>query len=114
MKALSKNNDALRFGLKETDLEAIIQIFSHYAEIESAIIFGSRAKGNYKNGSDVDIALKGKRLTLEIVSRISVFLNEETTMPYKFDVLNYHSLTNASLQEHIDRVGVVLYKAEHK
>lgn len=97
------------FGLRESDLKAIISIVSEQCEVEYAVIFGSRAKGNYKPGSDIDIALKGEKLTAEITARISYLLNEETNMPYKFDVLNYHSISNHDLVEHIDRVGIVLY-----
>ena len=96
------------FGLKEKDTEKIISVLSEHPEVEEAIIFGSRAKGNYKKGSDIDIALKGK-LTFKIVSHISFVLNEETAMPYKFDVLNYHTIRNKDLTEHIDRSGISFY-----
>jgi predicted nucleotidyltransferase len=98
-----------KFGLKEKDLETINAFFKKQSVIESACIFGSRAKGNFKNGSDVDIALKGDLLNFEVINQISYWLNEESSMPYKFDVLNYHTLTNGALKEHIDRVGVLFY-----
>jgi predicted nucleotidyltransferase len=72
-------------------------------------MFGSRAKGNYKNGSDVDIALKGK-LSFETITHINYLLNEETTMPYKFDVLNYHTIQDKDLIEHINRAGICFYQ----
>ena len=96
-------------GLKQNDVENIISILKAHNEVEEALIFGSRAKGNYKNGSDVDIALKGN-LNFEIVSRISYLLNEETLMPYKFDVLNYNTIKNKDLSEHIDRAGLCFYQ----
>ncbi len=80
----------LDFGLTHSDLHAIKQVLAKYPQIEQAIIFGSRAKGNYKPGSDVDIALKGAHLTSQLINRVSFELNEETTMPYHFDVLNFH------------------------
>ena len=98
-----------RFGLKSSDLEYIIAILAQNSNVEQAFIFGSRAKGTYKNGSDVDIALKGKSITPEVVERINYLLNEESPMPYKFDVLNYHTINNHELVEHIDRVGVEIY-----
>jgi len=97
------------FGLKENDLEEIISILREHKEVEEALVFGSRAKGNHKNGSDVDIALKGK-ITFEIVSHISFLLNEETAMPYRFDVLNYNTIRNKELTEHIDRTGISFYQ----
>ncbi len=98
------------FGLKDSDLEEIKKIISDFKEVEVAYMFGSRAKGNYRHGSDVDIALKGKDLTFSIVSSIAGILNEDTLMPYKFDVLNYYSISNKELVEHIDRVGVVFWE----
>jgi predicted nucleotidyltransferase len=98
-----------KFGLREKDLATIIDFLGTQSVVESASIFGSRAKGNYKNGSDVDIALKGSSLTLDAINQISYWLNEESLMPYKFDILNYHTLTSTELKEHIDRIGVVFY-----
>ena len=100
-----------KFGLKQTDLDAIISILEKYSDIESAVIFGSRAKGNHKNGSDVDIALKGQHLNLDIIHQISYWLNEESLMPYKFDILNYHTITNQVLMDHIDRAGIEFYSS---
>lgn len=97
------------FGLKNGDLTAIIAIIAKYDDVEQAYIFGSRAKGNYKNGSDVDIALKGDTISFQTIRDISYELNEETLMPYRFDVLNYHTLDNRELINHIDRVGIRFY-----
>jgi predicted nucleotidyltransferase len=98
-----------RFGLTETDMETITTVLSNKPVVDKAIIFGSRAKGNYKPGSDVDIALKGNDLTFDDVAGISYLLNEETSMPYKFDLLNYHTVKEPELKEHIDRVGIEFY-----
>ena len=97
------------FGLRDSDIEIIKDILHQESEVEKAFIFGSRAKGNYKNGSDVDIALKGTRLNFKICSHISYLLNEETQLPYKFDVLNYHTIASNELIEHIDRMGIEFY-----
>lgn len=98
------------FGLSSADLEAIVAILQKHPQVMEAVIFGSRAKGNYKIGSDVDVALKGEKLDFNTISNISYLLNEETLMPYKFDVLNYHTISNAELVEHINRVGLSFYK----
>lgn len=98
-----------KFGLTGEDVAAIIAILSQEPYVDKAFIFGSRAKGNFKNGSDVDIALKGKNLTFNTISRISYLLNEETRMPYKFDVINYHTIEEPALATHIDRVGIEFY-----
>ncbi len=98
------------FGLKQEDLLTIIAVIQKYAEVEEAIIFGSRAKGNYKMGSDIDIALKGSGISDKTTGSISHTLNEETQMPYQFDVLNYRTLVNKDLQKHINRVGIPFYE----
>ncbi len=98
------------FGLKPGDLEIICRILEQEPHIEQAIIFGSRAKGKYKPGSDVDIVLKGKNLTEETIINVSFYLNEETPLPYHFDVINYHTIHEPNLLAHIDRVGIVVYK----
>ena len=100
------------FGLKQTDLENIISILQKENNIEKAYIFGSRAKGNNNKGSDVDIALAGKNLKSDAITHISYLLNEETLMPYKFDVLNYNNINSKELLSHIERVGKVIYSKQ--
>lgn len=99
-------------GLLERDLKYILKAASHYSEIEEIIIFGSRAMGNYKKGSDVDIALKGQNVNRTTVSRLSDDLNEEYPLPYFFDLVNYHEISNEELIKHIDNVGKIIYKRE--
>lgn len=101
-----------KFGLLDTDIETIVQTLSNYSKVKHAYIFGSRAKGNFKNGSDVDIALKGEELDFDTLIEISNVLNEETRMPYKFDIFNYHSIKESALLEHIDRVGIEIYSLQ--
>ena len=96
-------------GLRQPDLDIVLSILDEFPNVKEAIIFGSRAKGNFRNGSDVDIALKGENINLEIVTTISYKLNEETILPYKFDVLDYQSINNNKLTEHINRKGISFY-----
>jgi predicted nucleotidyltransferase len=98
-------------GLTENDLQEIASVLKQFPEIDEALLFGSRAKGNYKNGSDVDLALKGSGLTFAATTRISCLLNEETQMPYTFDVVQFETITSPELIEHIDRVGICIYPA---
>lgn len=60
-----------RFGLLSSDLDTLIKMLHNYSAVGYACIFGSRAKGNFRKGSDVDIALKGKSLNFDILSQIS-------------------------------------------
>jgi predicted nucleotidyltransferase len=98
------------FGLLPSDLATIRGILKKDPKIEQALIFGSRAKGNYRPGSDVDIALKGEQLAPENITDVSMELNEETIMPYRFDVLNYHTIAEPALIDHINRIGIVFYE----
>ena len=96
-------------GLRENDIANIASVISNVHEIETAILFGSRAKSTQKNGSDVDIVLKGKNVTRDTVNTISYLLNEETNMPYNFDIVNFSTIQNEALIEHIERVGMIIY-----
>ncbi|HFD14605.1 MAG TPA: nucleotidyltransferase domain-containing protein [Epsilonproteobacteria bacterium] len=97
-----------QFGLRESDLAYIIKTLSQFDTIEKAIIFGSRAKGNYSNGSDVDIAIKGT-IDFRTLAKLSYLLNQESFMPYKFDVVNYTKTQHNDIKEHIDRIGILIY-----
>lgn len=96
------------FGLKSSDIDLIVKTLRRYPEVEEAMIFGSRAMGNYKPGSDVDIALKGN-VTSHAVTNISAELNEQLPLPYKFDVVAYSAITHKPLIEHIDQYGKQFY-----
>lgn len=100
----------MNLGLTALEMDTINDILERHPEVLEALIFGSRAMGRHRTGSDVDIALKGEKLTLGTVGKISYELNEETNLPYMFDVLNYHTITEPALTEHIDRVGVSIYQ----
>lgn len=97
------------FGLKAKDIDLIVEILQRHPDVEEALVYGSRAMGNYKPGSDIDIVLKGK-LKPETANEITVELNERLPLPYKFDVIAYSAISHKPLIEHIDRYGKVLYK----
>ena len=99
------------FGLSEEVMHTIEDAVKPFPDIEEVLIFGSRAMGNYKRGSDVDLALKGSRLTERSVSALRTFLNDAAPgYPYKTDVLNYHELSNVELKKHIDEYGKILFQ----
>lgn len=97
-----------KFGLTDEEITQIIEVLKSIPEIECGIIYGSRALGTYKRGSDIDLALKGK-INLDVVAKVKWILEEETKLPYFFDVTDYKSITNHELKQHIDIYGVVLY-----
>lgn len=98
----------MRFGLSDQELQTIIGTLKKFPEIEEAVVFGSRAMGRERKGSDVDVALKGNGVEA-VVFAVSHELNEESPLPYYFDIVDYQSITTAELKEHIDRVGKSLY-----
>ncbi|CAN5809036.1 nucleotidyltransferase domain-containing protein [soil metagenome] len=99
-----------QIGFKEGDLRIITEVFDRFPSIQKALLFGSRAKGNYKTGSDADIALffEGPDKT----PAISGILNDEILLPYKFDLLNFEDIDNPALREHINRAGIFIYKKQ--
>ena len=99
---------AEEIGIKSNDMEKIQMIFRNYSNVEQVILFGSRAKGNYKTYSDIDIALIGTDLNLTVQQKIENDL-DDLLLPYKFDVSIFHKIGNQDLIAHINRVGKLVY-----
>ena len=99
-----------KFGISEKSFNHLMETFKKYPEVEEVIIFGSRAKGNYKRGSDIDLAIKGEKCNASLALDLSAYINQELPIPYMVDVLDYNSLQHQELKEHIDRVGAIFYK----
>ena len=99
----------MTMGLSGKELEAMTLVFKKFPGIEEAILFGSRAMGTFKPGSDVDIALKG-RITLQNVARVKALLDEESPLPYLFDVVDYAGIETPAFKEHIDKHGKQIYR----
>jgi uncharacterized protein len=97
------------FGISEHSLELILETFGAFPEIEEVRIFGSRALGNYKNGSDIDIALLGTKASETIARKISLILNEEMPIPYHVDVIAFEACENEELKRHISDFGKVMW-----
>ena len=100
----------MTFGLKTEELEYLKTKLSSFDEIEQAVIFGSRAKGTEKTASDVDLAIYGENINFDIIARLHDILEEESSMPYYFDVVDYTHLEDISIKNHIDRVGKKVYE----
>lgn len=98
-----------KFGLDEKVIESIVNILKKYEEVESAKIFGSRARGDYRPGSDIDIALFGDNLTHSINTKI-FFEIDDLYLIYKIDLLNFKTLSkDDKLRENILNEGVEIY-----
>lgn len=98
-------------GLNNSDIKKIQSVLNLHSEIEKAILFGSRAKGNYKPASDIDLTLVGNDLTLTIQQKIENEL-DDLLLPYKFDISIYHIITSNELVAHIERVGQLFFQKE--
>ena len=98
------------FGLSAEVIEKFHSVFKKYPEVEEVIIYGSRAKGTYRPGSDIDITLKGENITEATRAKIWLDLDDLNT-PYLVDLSIFDSLDSANLLEHIARVGKMFYKA---
>jgi predicted nucleotidyltransferase len=100
----------MNFGLSNTIIEQICSVFSKHPGVEKVIIYGSRAKGNYKNGSDIDIALiGGEDLTVDVMFIIIEEI-DDLFLPYTFDISLLRYINDPDVLDHIKRVGKVFYK----
>ncbi len=95
------------FGIYPKSYQEIISILEKYESIEKVIIYGSRAKGNYKEGSDIDITLFGN-ITKEDFNTLWLEI-DDSYIPYKFDISIYNNLNSEELKEHINRVGKIFF-----
>ena len=102
------------FGLPENSFRKILEALGSFSEIEKCVIFGSRAIGNQKPGSDVDLAIIGKRVSAKTVIDLSAQLNERLPLPYFFDVVDFSHLNHPDLKEHIKKFGRVFYEKARK
>lgn len=98
----------MKFGLDEATIEKLSKVFETNPKVDKALLFGSRAKGTYREDSDIDVALKGYDISLNDVLQLSAALEDEG-ITYKVDLVNYDSIKEPALVEHIDRVGVEVY-----
>lgn len=96
------------FGLYPNSYKKILSIFNKYENIEKVIIYGSRAKGDFKEGSDIDLTLIGDLNYIDVINLKNEF--EDSSIPYLVDLSIFKELKTESLLEHIKRVGKVFYE----
>ena len=99
----------MKYGLNNETIEKICSVFAEFPAVEKAVLYGSRAKGNYKTGSDIDLTLFGANLTEDLRGDIAEAL-DDLLLPYTIDLSIFEELNHAKLREHIERVGVVFYE----
>lgn len=96
----------MNHGLSDSTVAKIRGVLARFPAIDKAVLYGSRAKGNYRPGSDIDLTLPGAMLT----PRLLADALDELLLPYSIDLSLFEQLNHADLREHIERVGVVLYQ----
>ncbi|MFA5815970.1 MAG: nucleotidyltransferase domain-containing protein [Bacteroidales bacterium] len=99
----------MKYGLKKNIIQKIQDVFAAFPEVDEAVLYGSRAKGNFKPGSDIDLTLKGKNLNLSVMNKISMLI-DDLLLPYTFDLSIFHQIHDTDLIDHIQRIGISFYK----
>lgn len=99
----------MKYGLTEAQLEETLRVIASVENLKHAVLFGSRAIGNYKEASDVDIAIDGEGVDVMVASHLKYLLEEETFLPFFFDVVAIPTLEDKGLLEHIRTEGVQLW-----
>ena len=100
-------SETMRYGIAGEDLDSIIKTIRRQNKVKKLILFGSRAKNNFRKGSDIDIAIIADELSLSELNQIRVDLSE-LLLPYKVDVIDYSTILNKDIIEHINIVGVTI------
>ena len=95
-------------GLTPKELEILQNVFKKFDDIKEVILFGSRALGTHKTASDIDLAIIGN-VDINTLSKLKYTLEEDTNLPYFFDVVIYDNLENLELKKHIDGIGKTIY-----
>ena len=100
----------MKFGLSDTVIKELQDVFRHYENIEKVLIFGSRSKGNYRAGSDIDLAVIGKGIDYNQLLSILCEI-DDLELLYSVDLLDYQKKKGTPIGDHIDRVGRIFYEA---
>jgi predicted nucleotidyltransferase len=109
MKDLKKRKEnILEFGLSTKAIEKLRNVFAKSESIELVILYGSRAKGNYKNHSDIDLAILNT-ISYDELLRVETQI-DDLLLPQEADLIRFDSIENVALKEHIERRGKVFYK----
>lgn len=99
----------MKYGLDDRTLASIDAVLQRFPSIDQAILYGSRAKGNYRPGSDIDLTILGNDLPIQLLYELHEAL-DEALLPYSFDISLFSQLDSPELIDHIQRVGIVFYQ----
>ena len=112
-RCLLKPKRCLKNRQKEQDFSLFLaktDVFRRHANIEKVLIFGSRSKGNFRAGSDIDLAIVGKGIDYNLLLTIQCEI-DDLDMLYSIDLLDYNKEKGTPIGDHIDRVGQIFYEA---
>jgi len=98
----------MQFGLEEITVKKINDVFSRFAEIKEVVLYGSRALGNHKTGSDIDRTILSDKIEMSTLYKIEREL-DELFLPYTIDLSVYSHIQSPDLLEHIKNVGKIFY-----
>jgi predicted nucleotidyltransferase len=96
-------------GLSPKTIHALEGVFKQFDAIDKVVLYGSRALGTHKPGSDIDLALFGNEVTPDLIASIAILI-DDLLLPYTLDLTAYALIDNDALREHIDRVGIELFQ----
>ena len=103
----------MRYGLEEMTIKKIDEVFSRFPEIREVILYGSRAMGTHKKGSDIDLVILSDKIELSTVYKIEREL-DDLLLPYTIDLSVHRHIQNPNLLEHIKNVGTTFYSIQTK
>ncbi|MDA7679687.1 nucleotidyltransferase domain-containing protein [bacterium] len=98
------------YQLKKREIDQISKFLVEFSEVDRLILFGSRAMGNAKLGSDLDLAVVGAQVDDRIMSKITDYLENQTNLPYLIDLIHFDKIENLNLLEHITQFGKTIYQ----
>ena len=99
----------MKYGLSDSTIEKIHSVFQKYPQIDKAILYGSRATGTYRNGSDIDLTFCGDGLTHSVLTKIDFDL-DDLLLPYTIDISDFSKIGNSDMVAQIELHGVSFYE----
>src|SRR5882724_10178995 len=96
-------------GLSKATVENINRVFARFPQVDKAMLYGSRAKGTARPGSDIDLVLFGNEVDQKTVDQIADAL-DDLLLPYRFDLSIFSKISQAGLTDHIKRIGILFYE----
>lgn len=98
----------MSYGLPDSAISGLCRIFADNPKIDKVVLYGSRAKGTFRNGSDIDLTLYGQDLTLQDLNYLEQEI-DDLLLPYKVDLSIFSHIDNPDLIDHIQRVGKTFF-----